>query len=268
MIPRGHLSPSQVNMMLRCAKQYEWRYIKDISIPPAFAMVKGDSFDAAVQTAMTSKKVSGRLPPKGELVEVMAAKVEERLPEIDPGEPDVLAAGGPEKASGAFIDQSVKVVDAMIPWAEKYQVKEVQLEQDAEIGGYPMKGIMDLVSGTDVVTDTKLWRDRKQPKDAENSNQLRIYNMLRRRSGEKVNGAEYVGLYPLAYKWGLQELAQSNSEEAENRMEDTVSLVGQTIEAGLFAPVNLDSQSAWICSEKFCGFWSQCEYGKKARART
>lgn len=265
-LPRNHLSPSQVNQFLRCAKQYEWHYVKDISTPPAFALVKGDAFDAAVQVGMTSKKVTGSLPPKGELFEVMSRRVEERLQELDPAEPDIMAAGGPQKASGAFIDQATKVIDAMMPWAERYAVKEVQIEVEAPVGGYPMKGIMDLVSGTDVVTDTKLWRDRKQPKDAENSNQLRLYSLIRRRSGEKVNGAEYVGLYPLTAKWSLQELPQSNCEEAEKRMEDTVEIVGRTIEAGLFAPINLDSQNAWACSEKFCGFWSRCEYGKRARA--
>ena len=63
-IPHGHLSASAIGTLLKCPKQYEFRYVKGIIIPPGKALATGSIFHKTLEMyyedAMASRE---RLTP-------------------------------------------------------------------------------------------------------------------------------------------------------------------------------------------------------------
>ena len=177
----------------------------------------------------------------------------------------VVAAGGPEKIIEGFLKSTDRVIDAVRPWAEVYQPEAVQKQVVGPVGGYPTLGFIDLRDTAGVVTDTKFFTKRKQEDEAEVSNQLRLYQILERKAGEPATKAELFGIYPVKDGYKSQTLTQEPSPEGELRFEEVAHNVGRTIEAGIFAPVNLDGPLSWVCSRKWCGFYEMCPYGRAGR---
>jgi hypothetical protein len=259
------LSHSQVSQYLRCAKQYEINRIMGFSVPPGWAVVKGDALDEAVSQDLKSKMDDGKGIPESRYFEIMTTVAETRGPECD-HDPDVAEAGGIAKVVDAFRHEIPKVAKVIKPWVDARDPAAVQEEVQADIGGYPVLGYIDLREKNEEITDVKFWTKKKKPQAAEDSTQLRIYGIAKKRLGRPVGDRHLLGVYPTASRYEREDFIQKPSEEADKRMEETVSQVGKAIEAGIFPPVNLDSQLSWVCSEKYCGFWnSVCPYGRKAR---
>ena len=59
-LPRGYLSASSIGMLLNCPKQFEFRYVKGLVIPPGAALVTGSAMHRTLETyykdAMTSSQ--------------------------------------------------------------------------------------------------------------------------------------------------------------------------------------------------------------------
>lgn len=51
-LPKDYLSATQLSMLLRCPKQYEFRYVKDIKIPPPFVVALGSSSHITIQRSL------------------------------------------------------------------------------------------------------------------------------------------------------------------------------------------------------------------------
>lgn len=51
-LPKGYISASQLSMLLRCPKQYEFRYVKEIKIPPPFVLALGTSSHITIQRSL------------------------------------------------------------------------------------------------------------------------------------------------------------------------------------------------------------------------
>ena len=49
-LPRGYLSASSIGMLQTCPKQFEFRYVKNIVIPPGKALVLGSSVHKVFET--------------------------------------------------------------------------------------------------------------------------------------------------------------------------------------------------------------------------
>ena len=43
MLPKPYLSPSQINMYLRCPAAYKYRYVDGLILPPKAALTRGKS---------------------------------------------------------------------------------------------------------------------------------------------------------------------------------------------------------------------------------
>lgn len=266
-LPNGHFSPSSINQLLRCKTQYEWRYVKGVKIPPGWAVVKGIALDRACQTDLVAKMEHGENLSEDSLYEVMTKEVESKINDIDPYDPEVEEAGGPEKVIEKFVADSPQIIGAIKPWLNSYEPTGVQKEVGADVGGYPTVGVLD-ARDAGKISDTKMATRRKGETAGETSNQLRLYQIIERRRGDPVpGGAELVSVYPLTKSYKVQVLPQSVDIEAENRMESLVNTLGRGVEAGLFEPVNLDGPNAWVCSRKFCGYWGICKYGERGRSR-
>jgi hypothetical protein len=76
---KNHLSATQLNMFLRCPRQYEFRYIHGLEIPPSGAMVQSRVWHETLETNYKQKIESDRDLPLSDMQELFASRFNETL---------------------------------------------------------------------------------------------------------------------------------------------------------------------------------------------
>ena len=67
---KKHLSATQLNMFLRCPRQYEFRYIKGFKIPPSGAMVQSRVWHETLEANYKQKVQSDKDLPLSDMVAI------------------------------------------------------------------------------------------------------------------------------------------------------------------------------------------------------
>ena len=89
-----HLSWSQIRMLMRCPKQWEYRYVRGVVKPPGIALVVGAGTHKGVEVNMRSKLEDGGPMPLSNVLDVTRDAV---ITRIDTGG---LRLMGEEKSRG------------------------------------------------------------------------------------------------------------------------------------------------------------------------
>ncbi len=254
---------SHLNMFLRCARQFAFRYVEDLIIPPGIAARRGSATHKAAEKNHISKKKTGADLPADELVDT-ATDEYKRLIEnkgvfiskekaSDKSEQDRLIAEGLDQTVGA----TRLYADVIAPKIEPDLIEEEIVAQldgwDLPIGGIldvtdPRGNIMDLKT---MKTKSQFWADREL--------QPIFYSLLYK---------NLTGKWPAAFKYELMvpnktpkhiELITQRKPEDLKRIEAIAEVMLKCLETGLFPPAH---PSDWICSPAYCGFFNQCPHGK------
>ena len=69
-LPKGYLSASAIATLLRCPKQYEFRYIHDIVAPPSVALIVGSATHATFEGYFSDYLISKKRVTHTELREI------------------------------------------------------------------------------------------------------------------------------------------------------------------------------------------------------
>lgn len=75
-LPKPYVSPSQLNMYLRCPAQYKYRYIDNIILPPRSAITKGRAVHKGQEHNYRQKVETFQDLKLSEIQEVAAAEFE------------------------------------------------------------------------------------------------------------------------------------------------------------------------------------------------
>jgi hypothetical protein len=262
------LSISRLNMMLRCPKQYEHRYVDGVIAPPGVALIVGKGTHRANASDLLNKMDSGSLLDT-EQVKAIAADATKR--EWDAQEvalDEEEKAQGADKVKGEAVDRSVVLAsiyhDDIAPAIEPTGIEEKFV--------VPLPNGEDELTGfIDVNTETKI-RDCKttaKSPDAEaaaKSLQLTGYIWADwERSGHAaIKGGSLDHLVTL--KKSAKSISQDTTRTVEDfeRLHARLDLAAKTIAAGIFAPCD---PGQWCCSSKWCGWWNRCEFGARGRSR-
>lgn len=288
-LPKGRMSHTQVEMYLRCPRQYWFRYVKGESRPPGVAMVLGSGTHKAVETTHHHIVDHGVPAPDEMLMDAFSDRFEEQAADVEATE----WTGNQDK--GKVKDQGVKLVKIYNQkFAPKVQpqvklvplkaadggvvnteVRGIEKKFEVTIAGVPMLGYIDLIDTNDatltysdtelkmltkrghqvpeemrtVVTDFKT-RGRSISKDEiDSSLQLTLYSYV-----EKVTLVRYDQLL----KTKTPKVARAHSTRGQRDylwLKEILHSVAQAITAGIFPPCD---PTSWICSDRWCGFWYQC----------
>lgn len=242
------LSFSQVSMWLRCPRQYLYRYLMDLKMPPGGAQIQGSAYHFAIAEALKVKK------DKGELV-----TEEDFKGMFDQGWKDKLKTG--EKIDwrgnkpGVLKDEGMNVGlvyhEKIIPTLKP---KEIEVRDVIEVKGIPFIRIKDLILESGNIVDHKLASKRYSESGIHSDLQSLAY--LYPNSGTFTY---HVGLklkvpdvQIMPYKRTLLEIKW---------WEELVEEVFKAINAGMYPPNPL----GWYCSPKWCGFWDVCRGGKNKK---
>jgi hypothetical protein len=288
-LPKGRLSHSQVEMYLRCPRQYWFRYVKGESRPPGVALVLGTGTHKAVETTHHHIVDHGVPAPDEMLLDAFSDKFESAAEDVDATEWTGDQDKGLVKDKGAKLVQiyNQKFAPSVQPQVktvktngEDVEVRGIEKKFEVTIAGVPMLGFIDLIdtndasmaySGTElkmltkkghevpeemrtVVSDFKT-RARSVARDEiDGSIQLTLYSL--------VEGIPMVR-YDQLLKTKTPKVARAHSTRGRQDylwLKEIIHHVAMAISAGIFPPCN---PTEWVCSDKWCGFWHQCRGAKR-----
>jgi hypothetical protein len=247
-IPKGYLSPSQIEMYLRCPQQYKMRYVDGISSPPAVALVEGSSHhEALAENNKTVIRGRGNLKT-AEVVDAFVQSFNRRKKEIEDWEGD---------DENTVVNRGRAMLQAyMKEFAPKFVAVQQEFDVFMQIGPLRVQGITDAKGMVDgdrpSVVDYKTVARSKSQAELESSLQLSFYAGVEAATGDEDFDVGYVNLL----KSGKVNPQFVPYEPRRVRWFRAVALsVADAISRGCFPMTSPDS---WACSERFCGYWSRC----------
>jgi CRISPR/Cas system-associated exonuclease Cas4 (RecB family) len=286
-LPKKALSATQIDMYLRCPRQYYFRYIKDEVRPPGVALTLGKGTHKALETTHNYIIDKGEPAPTQMVADVFSDAFEAAVPDVPKEEWEK-----DESTPGAVKDAGIHLVKLYnMKWApgvrplvrtdaDGKQVRGVEKQFNVFVAGVPVIGFVDLIDTNDpsiavsadelalmvkqgmpvpealrtVIVDFKTKAKSFSQGDVDGSLQLTLYSYA-----EKVPAVRFDQL--LRQKTPTLKRLGAVRKEADYRwLEEIVRSVAEAISAGVFPPCD---PSAWVCSEKWCGFYSICRGRKR-----
>lgn len=263
---RQHVSPSQLDMYLRCGEQYRRRYMMGERVPPGVALVKGASVHKAAEVNYRQKITTGADLPLLELQDAAADYVGEMV-----GREGIMltreeSTRGVAKVRGEIIDRATVLTELFA----KRVAPTVQPELVEDFVTIPLPGHShDLVGRLDVVDSAGYIRDlktagrRKSQEDVDRSDQLTYYALAytHKTAGEKPAGVIMDVLIDKG-RPEAQRLEASRTSADATVFLNRINAMLAGVKAGSFPPAPLGS---WVCSPRFCGYWWTCPYVNSER---
>jgi hypothetical protein len=276
-LPKGYMSISQVNMYLRCARQYKFRYVDDHKRPPAIPAALGSSGHAALETTH-HHLVDHNVPaPMEQLLACFSDKWDEISLLIEDWEGE---KPGQVKDVGLALVRLYNntVAPNVRPQVDAQQVRGIEKKFEVTVAGVPMLGYIDLIDTnaslafspeetalmqaqgrtipagfTTAVVDFKFRGKSMTQAEVDGSLQLTLYSLA-------------TGVYAIRFDQLLKTKIPKIKSAAGLRsrrdhlwLAEIVRDVAEAVSKGAFPPCSPD---AWVCSPKWCGYFPQCR-GKK-----
>jgi len=248
---KPHLSHTQIAMLLRCGRQYEFRYVHGLKIPPSGAMVQSRAWHQAVEHNYRQKIQSDRDLPVAEVQELFAARFDEGVEAeeiaFDPGE-----------NPGRLKDQGVGIVAAhheVIAPAVRPALVEERFRLDlGEEFPFDLVGVWDLVERDGTVADNKCYGRAPRQEDLDKDLQFTAYSLAYRASRNEVEpGLRMDAVVKTKRPKALQLHTKRTNDDCRWFL-GLVEDVARAIRSGVFYP----NPTGWSCSPRFCGYHERC----------
>jgi RecB family exonuclease len=250
-----HLSHSQISMLLRCPRQYCYRYIEGIRVPPGAALLLGTSYHAALEHNFKQKVQTGEDLGVDVILDAYESAWTKKLAneEID------WQGESPSETK----DMGARLVDVYMQNAAPF-VMPVEVERKFSVhlpglDGYTLDGIIDLIDDKGVIIDHKTASKSKTQTDADNDLQPYAYAAAQM---EDPAIDEVPFQYQVAVKKKKPDVQLVDT--VRNRQQvgwylQLCSDVVRQIKAAIF-PCN---PCGWHCDPKWCGYYEMCKGGKR-----
>jgi hypothetical protein len=285
-LPKKTLSHSQIDMYMRCPRQYEFRYIKDIKKPPRGALALGTSTHAALEFTHHHIVDHGVPASTEQLLDAYSTKWDEAIQEIpeemwkqDEEDPGQVKDSGITlvKLYNAKHAQFVRPHVETLP--DGRTIRGIEKEFNTSVGDVPVTGYIDLIDTNDptavmtreeyallqskgqdipvllrtALADVKTKSKSMTQSDVDGSLQLTMYSYV-----EKVPNVRFDQLLKQKNPQ-FKQLKATRTEQDYRWLIEVVTSVARAISAGIFPPCN---PSGWTCSAKWCGYYNECR-GKR-----
>lgn len=276
-LPRPYLSASAIGTLQTCPKQYEFRYIHGLVIPPGAALVTGSALHKTFETYYTDAMhgSSERLTGK-QVAEMSVACLDEVL---DSQETNI------SKAEYNDVTKNVMNLSEVYVDTVGQNINPIAVEEEVRYTsacGVDILAYIDLVRelpeelrdgefDTQGICDYKITTRKWDLKKLQNSLQFNLYSMITGIGNIEIHNMVKDTKATTRYGKskmpvdGVLDLA-NNLRVVTNRfdgsqcdhMEALIESAARLISSGIFMPCALD---AWCCNETWCGYWSLCRGG-------
>ena len=262
-IPRGHLSASAIGTLLRCPRQYEFRYVKGVIIPPGKTLATGSifhkTFEMYYEDAMASRE---RLTPP-QTSELSMSVMDEWLQANDhtvtrEDRRDI------ESLLRNLIPSYIELIGKkIVPLAvEKRYTYTARC-------GVEILMFLDLLhkleNGEIGIGDYKVTSKKWGLGNLANSLQFNIYAIgtgfldIQIHNLIKSKGKKLPSLHPsdgiTDYATNLRVIRHTFNQLSVDHFEGLIKDIAKQISLGVFPPCAPDS---WACTPEWCGYWQLC----------
>ena len=238
------LSPTSINMFLRCQLQYQFRYIEGVKVPPSSAMVLGRSVHKALEENFRQKKESFEDLKVEDVLDIYSDAFEEYSKEVEKWEEDK----GKEKDKGAkatklYMKEKAKEINP----DEVEEKIEIPVDEELKLVGY-----RDIRTVEGTIIDFKTTNAAKKEIPFDYKLQLNIYAL----KDDSLNAE----IHFIVKKNNPQIISLKHSLNSETQVIDLAKAIKEQIKTGIFVPTGLSHQ--WACN--YCGFKDigLCNYKK------
>ncbi len=249
-----HLSVSQINTFLRCGKQWEYRYVYGLKIPPKGLMVVGSCYHQGLASGFQHKLNTGENPILELVLDAYDSKwanirAEHRL--LDEGETLPFDTIEWEGNPGELKDTGIELLKLyQISVALKLTPETVEERQTLDVDGVQLVLIPDLITDSKII-DHKVKAKRFSQDELNQDLQSTCYFLKNKKPFEFHIALRQV-------KPAIEIMGTERTEKDTNFFTELVSKVWKSIQTGVFVPRPVGYQ----CSERWCGYWKICR-GKK-----
>lgn len=257
-----HLSYSSASTLLRCPRQWKFRYVDKLPSSLSGQLVAGTVYHKGLAW-LFSRKMVGVIPDKEERQDITSSFWEEELSsgkiadEISSVEVEKVFWGW--KNNRATMKQKVMtMVDVYATtWLPKYKPKAVEKKYTKLLScGVELLGYVDVVAerlfdSHDIIADHK-WRGKAQPAIALNNDfQSTTYTILTGLEDTEFHEATAGAMLQLSVR------PVHRSSDDCKWVEGLYADVWQQIQKGVFPP----NPTGFLCSPTYCPYYSVCRLG-------
>lgn len=264
-LPVAHLSPSSLNMFLRCPEQFRRRYVLGHKEPPTFNLTLGSSVHITHEHTLGVKIDKGELPTIGEVRDYFHDHAWPQAVERSGGEGEIVWSGNHPDYVRRNGESMVEVyTEAVIPSIDPQAVEQEMAVKLPDFLEVPIVGVIDVIQ-KDSVIDFKTSTRAAKKVSGKWRMQARVYALMSDTPAEfhistySKTGAVacYTPLdYPdLRIKWNEQIKNQTIAEIAS--IADTIRMFHAKWPEG---PWPLMGTFHDICG--WCGYAKTCPAGK------
>jgi len=253
-----HVSHSQVSTFLDCGEKYRYSYIEGLPRPSTPSLIVGQTYHRALETAF-QKRINGVTVNDEDIKRITAIAWD-----------DVIVEAGNSKGGIDWQDVEATVLysQAMalvaLYWKELgCEIQPLLIEENfrVDVPGVPVPfvGIIDLITADGAVIDHKTagraWPASRVEKDLQATAYLYA---LWKMDGELRKSLRF----DVAIKTAKPKIVTYEAHRTMDQLlwyERLLQRVWAAISARVFVP----NPTGWLCSPKFCSFWTQCTEGER-----
>ncbi len=248
MLPKTHISPSQLNMYLRCPAQYKFRYVDNIILPPKSALIRGKAVHKGQEYNYLQKIDTFEDVKLSEVQEVTAAEFEALAPETD---------WEKDEDPGKIKDDTINLVSLyhteIAPSVQPVLVEE-KVTVEFENADYILLGYIDVLDNKGFIRDTKTVARTPAQDEADKSLQLTAYALAHRHlMGVPEAGVKLDYLVQTKTPKAVT-LEATRTDKDIKRFLNIMDKVVDAIKSGIYYP----NPNNFMCSEKNCGYYHLC----------
>jgi len=249
---KKYLSFTQLNMFLRCPRQYEFRYIEGLKIPPSGAMIQSKVWHETLEKNYKQKIKSDTDLSLWDMQEYFASRYDETLnnEEINFEEDE-----DPSKLK----DQGVSIV-ATHHRIIAPRVKPITVEEEFCISlgddfPFELKGVWDLIESNGTIVDNKAYSKTPNQDEINKDLQFTVYSLGYRTLKKKIENNLRMDAIIKTKKMKAIQIQTSRTNEDCRWLLRLIEKVAQAIKSGIFYP----DPNGWHCDPRYCGYWEKCK---------
>jgi len=245
-----HVSHSQIEMYLRCPKQWEYRYVEGLKVPPSGALIEGRCYHEALERNFKQKIVTQADMSLDDCLDAFSLAWDSTLIEEE-----FINWG--EKSPGLIKDEGVRLVReyrlAISPSVLPLKVEELYV---SEVAGVKFVCIVDLEDMSLAVIDHKTSARKYIQDDVDKSLQASAAAFVLNRGIVFYN---HVAVKTKAPQIQIIKTYRTRSDI------DWWAAMAAMVVAQMRTGISPPRPTGWWCSERFCGFYDRCR-GECARS--
>lgn len=247
-LPTDHFSITQLTMVMRCARQYLFRYCEGMVIPPAIAMVEGSSHHKTVQSTNTTFIKNGKHLSVKDMEDIFCETFLVASKEVTDWE---------DESADKVISRGRKLINSyMQDFGKGFVPVDAEMEVKVNMAGVSMLGFVDMLD-KDSLWDLKVRGRAPSKNEVREDVQLTFYAYATERDkvGQIIMKKTTIPGIEILSSW------RDRSADSQWLMQLISDYVRQ-ISAGIFPPCD---PSSWVCCPRFCGYYQICRGGRKGK---